>query len=157
MKNRKDGFALVLVITLVTAMLIFATFYIMQTKFTEPFNANLLTSLQANFLGQGVAQIVALKVKKLSGPLYYAMIAKNKKPPKTPFTDPYDQYKGDPLLNPNFTTPFRAVCNTEISMLPSTAYKILNFKVQVAVSVNDFHGRTFQRTVENVINGNIQW
>ncbi len=150
--NRNRGFALILVLTLTTSMLIFAGFYITQVRFQAPQNSNYLTLLQANFLGQGVAQIAALKVKKLSGHLYYSIIASQTASNR----GPYDNFARDTMLNPNFIAPFSANCRTEIYLLPSTAYKDINFKVQVQVQVADPHGKTFQRIVENSFNGQIR-
>lgn len=148
----RKGFALILVITICFSLLIFASLFINQTRQTTPLNYKFLANIQANFLGQGVAQIIALKVKKLPGPLYYAAIAKNKGIDSTP----YDSYTLDPILNPSMATPTNAVCNSSISLLPSTVYERMNFRIKVDITIRNERGEEFQRSVEHSLYGKIE-
>ncbi|MBF0408294.1 MAG: hypothetical protein HQM10_13170 [Candidatus Riflebacteria bacterium] len=151
-KRTRSGMALVVVLSFASALLIFCTAYIDQARKKTRFNPMMLTSLQANFLGQGVAQIAALKVKKVPGPIYYAVIASN----TSKFTTPYKTYISDSVLNPEFSTPFNARCRTQIYMFPSKMYKQLNFKVAVQVSVSYTYGSETvvdQREIFVVLNG----
>ncbi len=151
MKRRHSrGMALVIVLALATALLVMGISYISQVRQRTTVNPNQLTAIQAEFLGQGIAQIAAFKVKKMTGPFYYAMIAKNA---PTPFTDPYDVYVGDSCLRGAFTTPFASTYQTSMTMFSSKVYKNLNFSIQVLVQVTGPNNVIYQRQVEQIYNG----
>ncbi|MBF0544233.1 MAG: hypothetical protein HQM08_07365 [Candidatus Riflebacteria bacterium] len=149
---KKSGMALVVVLGFATALLIFCSSYIDQARKKTIFNPKLLTTIQANFLGQGIAEVAALKVKKLPGPLYYAAIASN----SIKYLVPYINYIGDTAINPKITTPFNGSCSTQITMFASQMYKQMNFKIDVKVDISYLFGTqlvTDQRIITLILNG----
>lgn len=149
-RSNSRGMALVIVLALSTALLVMGISYISQVRQRTAVNPNQLTAIQAEFLGQGIAQIAAFKVKKMTGPFYYAMIAKNA---STPFPDPYDVYVGDSCLRGSFPTPFASTYQTTMEMLSSKVYKNLNFRIQVLVQITGPNNVVYQRQVEQIYNG----
>lgn len=151
MKRRQSrGMALVIVLALATGLLVMGISYISQVRQRTAVNPNQLTSIQAEFLGQGIAQIAAFKVKKMTGPFYYAMIAKNA---PTPYSDPYDVYIGDSCLQGSFSTPFSATFQTTLEMFSSKVYRNLNFRILVLVQLTGPNNVVYQRQVEQIYNG----
>jgi len=142
--------ALVIVLALATGLLIMGISYISQVRQRTAVNPNQLTAIQAEFLGQGIAQIAAFKVKKMTGPFYYAMIARNA---ATPFSDPYDVYVGDSCIRGAFTTLFNATFQTTMEMFSSKVYRNINFRILVLVNLTGPNNVVYQRQVEQVYNG----
>ena len=151
MRHRNSrGMALIIVLALSVALLIMGVSYIAQVRQQTMVNPNQLAAVQAEFLGQGIAQIAAFKVKKLTGPFYYAMVAKNA---PTPFSNPYDVYVGDSCLRGTLTVPFTSSYQTTLEMFASKVYKTLNFRIRVLMEITGSNNFKYQRQVEQIYNG----
>lgn len=151
--------AIVVVLCLSIALLILGSAYISTLRNQTPVNPNLLASLQAELLAQGVTQIAMLKFKEMPSCLYYAAIAS-----KSGNIAPYLEFRGggghpgqlddgDALMNLSLTTPFRASANTNFQMLSSKMYDDMNLKITVVVDITAADGTIIQKAFEHTLNG----
>ncbi|MFZ2961269.1 MAG: hypothetical protein WA705_30710 [Candidatus Ozemobacteraceae bacterium] len=152
-RSPRQGTALIIALTLSTALLILAGAYITSLRQQGPINPNLLAATQADLLAQGVTQIAILKFKELPAPLYYAGIAS-----RSGYFRPNDTYCEDAIFNNSIPAPFNAVFRTNYQMLSSQMYKEMNVKIIVTVTVTYGSGKdgkplTMQKKYEHIING----
>ncbi|NCB47859.1 hypothetical protein EOM81_12710, partial [bacterium] len=71
----RHGMALVIVLTLATAIMVLGVSYLKTIRNQSGRNTIELGAIQADLLAEGITQIAMLKFKEIPGPLYYAYIA----------------------------------------------------------------------------------
>ena len=147
--TNKNGMALIIVLTLVTAIMILGTSFLKTLHYQAGRNTIELGAIQADLLAEGITQIAMLKFKEIPGPLYYAYIASVKG--NTP--DPLKEYHSDKILADKFKVPFTAEYQTTFQLLPSKMYDEMNIKISVVVEVTRPDGVSFQRNIERTVSG----
>lgn len=70
--HAKKGMALVIVLTMSLFLLVLAGSYIRENSYSRPINERHFERAQADFLGQGIVQLAAMKFKKRPAEFYYA-------------------------------------------------------------------------------------
>lgn len=149
MLQNKSGMALIIVLTLATAIMILGTSFLKTLHYQAGRNTIELGAIQADLLAEGITQIAMLKFKEIPGPLYYAYIASVKG--NTP--DPLKEYHSDKILADQFKVPFAAEYQTTFQLLPSKMYDDMNIKISVVVEVTRPDGVSFQRNIERTVSG----
>ncbi|GAB4278173.1 MAG: hypothetical protein Kow0029_21360 [Candidatus Rifleibacteriota bacterium] len=147
--NGKRGMALIIVLTLATAILILGVSYINTIRNQAGRNTIELGAVQADLLAEGITQIAMLKFKEIPGSLYYAYIANV----KGTTTAPFKTYESDAILNGKMTKPFNADYRTSYRLLSSKMYQDMNVKITVVVNVTRPDGRNYQRIIERTVSG----
>lgn len=154
-ERRRQGTALLIVLTLSMALLIMATTYYSTIHQSQPVNPNLLAFIQGDLLAQGITQIATLKVKELPAPLYYACIAS-----RTGFLDPITTYGDDAILKGDLSDAAHGAItdpaihfSTSFRMLSSKVYDEMNFQITVVASVTTSDNRKVARQFEHIIYG----
>lgn len=147
--HQRHGMAVVIVLTLATAIMILGVSYLKTIHNQGGRNTIELGAIQADLLAEGVTQIAMLKFKEIPGPLYYAYIASVKG--KTP--DPLKTYHGDKILAGKIESPFNAEYRTTFQLLPSKMYEDMNIKISVVVDVTRPDGVSYQRNIERTVTG----
>lgn len=147
--KKRSGMALVIVLTLATAILILGVSYINTIRGQGGRNTIELGAVQADLLAEGITQIAMLKFKEIPGPLYYAYIAHVKKTT----SDPYNTYQSDPILAGNMNLPYKAAYQTSYQILSSKMYQDMNVKITIIVDVSRPDGQSYQRKIERVVSG----
>lgn len=148
-RAHRNGMALIIVLSLATAILLMGSSYIRTVHGQAGRNTIELGAIQADLLAEGVTQIAMLKFKEIPGPFYYSYIAHIKG--KT--SDPYNLYHSDSILSASITNPFHSEYRVTYQLLPSKMYQDMNIKITVAVSVARPDGLDYQRTIERTIAG----
>lgn len=146
---RRKGMAIIIVLTLASAILLMGVSYIRTVQNQGGRNTIELGAIQADLLAEGITQIAMLKFKEIPGPLYYAFIAHLKG--KT--SEPYNTYHSDNILSGQLAAPFNAEYRTTYQLLPSKMYEDMNIRINVAVTVSRPDGLDFQRSIERTIAG----
>lgn len=146
---KRKGMAIVIVLTLATAILLMGISYIRTVQNQGGRNTIELGAIQADLLAEGITQIAMLKFKEIPGPFYYAYIAHVKKET----SDPYNTYHSDGILNGNIITPCNAEFRTTFQLLPSKMYEDMNIRISVQVKVFRSDGVEFNRNIERTIAG----
>lgn len=147
--KKRDGMALIIVLTLATAILILGVSYLNTIRGQAGRNTIELGAIQADLLAEGVTQIAMLKFKEIPGPLYYGYLAHVKKTTSQPF----NVYHGDAILSGKLTSPFDAEYRTSFQLLSSQMYQDMNVKITIEVDVSRPDGKNYQRKVERIIAG----
>lgn len=150
MNKRKNGMALIIVLTLATGILIMGVSYLSTIRGQAGRNTIELGAVQADLLAEGMTQIAMLKFKELPGPLFYAYIAHM----KGNTSAPYNLYHGDAILAGKIATPFNAEFRTTFQLLSSRMYQDMNVKILVEVDVSRPDNKHYQRFVERTVSGN---
>ncbi|MDD2997818.1 MAG: hypothetical protein PHV05_02080 [Candidatus Riflebacteria bacterium] len=145
----RHGMALVIVLTLATAIMVLGVSYLKTIRNQSGRNTIELGAIQADLLAEGITQIAMLKFKEIPGPLYYAYIASV----KGNTDDPLDVYHGDGILAGDLETPFKADYRTTYQLLPSKMYEDMNIKITVVVNVARNDGIGYQRSIERTVTG----
>lgn len=70
--SNKRGMALIIVLAMSMFLLIIAVSYIRGNSYNRPVNERHFERAQADFLGQGIVQLAAMKFKKRPAEFYYA-------------------------------------------------------------------------------------
>jgi len=146
---RRKGMAIIIVLTLATAILMMGISYIRTVQNQGGRNTIELGAIQADLLAEGITQIAMLKFKEIPGPFYYAYIAHV----KSTTSDPYNTYHSDGIINGNFAAPFNAEYRTTFQLLPSKMYEDMNIRISVQVKVTRPDGVEFNRNIERTIAG----
>jgi uncharacterized membrane protein len=151
MKNNRNnsGMAIVIVLTLCTAILILGVSYIKSIRQQGGRNTIELGAVQADLLAEGITQIAMLKFKELPGPLYYACIAAG----NGIASGPLNLYRSDAILNNSIAEPVNADFRTSFKMLPSKMYEDMNVKITIEVNVERPDGKNYQRIIERNVFG----
>jgi len=147
--RQKRGMALVIVLTLATAIMILGVSYLKTIRNQGGRNTIELGAIQADLLAEGITQIAMLKFKEIPGPLYYAYIASV----KGNSSDPLKEYHSDKILAGKVTSPFAADYQTTYQLLPSKMYDDMNIKISVVVTVTRPDGVAYQRNIERTVSG----
>ena len=150
--DKRKGMALIIVLTLATAIMILGTSFLKTLHNQSGRNTIELGAIQADLLAEGITQIAMLKFKEIPGPLYYAYVASV----KGNSTDPLKEYHSDSILAGKFTPPtkpFEAGYQTTYQLLPSKMYKDMNIKISVVVNVTRPDGVSYQRKIERTVSG----
>jgi len=148
-KRSKRGMAVIIVLTLATAILILGTAFLKTIRNQGGRNAIELGAIQADLLAEGITQIAMLKFKEIPGPLYYAYVAKV----QGQTDDPLKEYHKDPVLAGELKTPFSAKFQTTYQLLPSKMYDDMNIKISVVVNVTRPDGIDYERNIERTVSG----
>lgn len=148
-KNKKQGMAVVIVLTLATAILILGTAFLKTIRNQGGRNTIELGAIQADLLAEGITQIAMLKFKEIPGPLYYAYVAKVQGQTDAPLKE----YHDDPVLAGEFKNPFSAKFQTTYQLLPSKMYDDMNIKISVVVNVTRPDGVDYERNIERTVSG----
>ncbi len=149
LKNKKQGMAVVIVLTLATAILILGTAFLKTIRNQGGRNTIELGAIQADLLAEGITQIAMLKFKEIPGPLYYAYVAKV----QGQTDEPLKEYHKDQVLAGEFKTPFSANFQTTYQLLPSKMYDDMNIKISVVVKVTRPDGVDYERNIERTVSG----
>ncbi len=149
LKNKKQGMAVVIVLTLATAILILGTAFLKTIRNQGGRNTIELGAIQADLLAEGITQIAMLKFKEIPGPLYYAYVAKVQGQTDAPLKE----YHKDAVLAGEFKTPFSAKFQTTYQLLPSKMYDDMNIKISVVVNVTRPDGVDYERNIERTVSG----
>lgn len=150
--QQRRGIAIVIVLTLATAIMILGVSYLKTIHNQSGRNTIELGAIQADLLAEGITQIAMLKFKEIPGPLYYAYIASVKG--KT--AEPLKTYHSDKILAGELTTltaPFNAKYRTTYQLLPSKMYQDMNIKIAVVVEVTRPDKVSYQRNIERTVSG----
>lgn len=145
----RRGMAIIIVLTLATAILMMGVSYIKTVQNQGGRNTIELGAIQADLLAEGITQIAMLKFKEIPGPFYYAYIAHV----KNTTSDPYNIYHSDAILNGNIAAPLSAEFRTAFQLLPSKMYEDMNIRISVQVKVFRPDGVEFNRNIERTIAG----
>lgn len=133
-KNSKKGMALVLVLILSIFLLVLGSTYIRVNSSNRPINRMHFERLQADFLGQGIVQLAAMKLKKRPAEFYFAYLA-NKA--NNTITAPINSYlQSDPTLNGTFTDKNgkKYDYSTQIELI--TNNKFTNDGIRITITVH---------------------
>ncbi|MBF0542968.1 MAG: hypothetical protein HQM08_00975 [Candidatus Riflebacteria bacterium] len=131
--NRK-GMAIVIVLILSTALLIFGTSYISHFRNVQSVNQRLLERVQIDFWAQGVMQKAILKFKRLPSEFYFAYKAciLDKRTFSSP--TPWDVYLSD--LAATITLPFSLSYSTKFTVLGQKKFE----KDSICIEVEALQG-----------------
>ncbi|EKD81316.1 MAG: hypothetical protein ACD_39C01862G0003 [uncultured bacterium] len=147
--DRRNGMAIVIVVTLAAAILMMGISYIRTVHNQGGRNTIELGAIQADLLAEGITQIAMLKFKEIPGPFYYAYIAHV----KGTTSEPYKNYHSDEIINGSIAAPCNAEFRTTFQLLPSKMYEDMNIKISVQVKVFRVDGVEFNRNIERTIAG----
>ncbi len=145
----RKGMAIIIVLTLATAILLMGLSYIKTFQSQSGRNTIELGAIQADLLAEGITQIAMLKFKEVPGPLYYAYIAHV----NGETSDPFNTYHSDGILNGSIAAPVNAEFRTAFQLLPSKMYEDMNIRISVQVKVFRPDGIEFNRNIERTIAG----
>ena len=148
-KNSRRGMAVLIVLTLATAILILGTAFLKTIRNQGGRNTIELGAIQADLLAEGVTQIAMLKFKEIPGPLYYAYVAKVQGQTDAPLKE----YHKDSVLAGELKNPFAAKFQTTYQLLPSKMYDDMNIKISVVVNVTRPDGVDYERNIERTVSG----
>ncbi len=141
--------AVVIVLTLATAILILGTAFLKTIRNQGGRNTIELGAIQADLLAEGITQIAMLKFKEIPGPLYYAYVAKVQGQSDAPLKE----YHKDSVLAGELKAPFTAKFQTNYQLLPSKMYDEMNIKISVVVNVTRPDGVDYERNIERTVSG----
>lgn len=147
--QHRSGMAIVIVLTLATAILIFGVSYLNTIRGQAGRNTIELGAVQADLLAEGITQIAMLKFKEVPGPLYYAYIAHV----KGVTSQPFNTYQADPILAGKINSPLTAEYRTSYQLLSSKMYLDMNVKITIVVDVSRSDGKNYQRIIERTVSG----
>lgn len=144
MRNRKSGIAVVIVLVLTTMLLALAGAYIQQSRQSIPINSKLLERVQADFWGQGVAQLALLKFKQLPSEFYYAYNF-SVRDSRVAIPDPWSNFLLAPLQG-HIDSPLSLDFSTTCKVLGQTKYKTDSIQFEVVLE-----GQGLKRNIKQTI------
>ncbi len=145
MNNNRKGIAVVIVLVLTTMLLALAGSYIQRSRTASPINGKVLERVQADFWGQGIAQLALLKFKQLPSDFYFAynFSVRDK---RLAVPDPWSTFLLSPLQG-HRNTPFPLDYTTNCRILGQTRYKTDSIEFEVILE-----GENLRRSVKQTIN-----
>lgn len=147
----RSGMALIIVLTMSMFLLVIAVSYIRGNAQSRPINERHFERAQADFLGQGVVQLAAMKFKKRPAEFYYAYRAM-----RAGLGDAALRVylNDDPTLNGEFVDQEgqRYEYFTQMQLITNKLYETDGIRIQVTVNqLSDTGAIVLSRAQEHVI------
>lgn len=149
--NKKSGMALILVLSFSTFLLIMAISYTQTNLHNRPINERHFERAQADFIGQGIVQLAAMKFKKRPAEFYFAWRAMR----AGVNAQPLENYlTNDSTLNGTFTDHKgnRYRFNTRMQLITNQVFDTDAIRIVVTIEqINDSDVVLLTRVQEHVI------
>ena len=150
LQNRK-GMALIIVLAMSMFLLVLAISYIRDNSQNRPINERHFERAQADFLGQGVVQLAAMKFKKRPAEFYYAYRAMRAGLGDAALRS---YLQNDMTLNGEFVDQGnnRYVYSTQMQLITNQLYQTDGIRILVTVDqVSDAGATVLTRTQEHTL------
>ena len=155
--RKNHGMALIIVLTMSTFLLVIGVSYIRDNSHSRPKNERHFERAQADFLGQGVVQLAAMKFKKRPAEFYYAyraMRSANADAATAGRAAMQSYLTNDTTLNSEFTDPAgrRYRYSTDMQLITNQLYQTDGIRIVVTVEHFNTAGEVIlTRVQEHVI------